>query len=295
MKCFFVMAVSIVMTVSLFAENVLEDKEMGVKREEVTAIVATLNPNIVKKLGQDQEYRNNILLRFLMNKKMAAELDEISKDFEDEEKWTIKIALQSTKSRMYMKHFLKNIDYPDFEPLAKERYIANPKKYAGVDERRVAAQILIKCTYKECESSSKDLINKVEKELELGASFEDMVELYSQDELTNKDKGVINLPISKDDATIDLGFRKQLYTLKKVGDESKVFKTKYGYHIIKLVKVEKAHIKAYSEVKERIEKQLKELFRELSIKSLNKRFIKVKEVKFDTKAWDKAFEKASGK
>jgi peptidyl-prolyl cis-trans isomerase SurA len=97
------------------------------------------------------------------------------------------------------------------------------------------AQILIQTTKSKGEEgliAAKKRADSVEVMLKNGASFDEMVEKYSDDSYTNKDKGVMK-PFGA--GKMVQPFENAAFALKKPGDISEPVKTDYGYHIIKLL------------------------------------------------------------
>jgi len=291
MRCFLLLLLLFLTPTIYSAEVVLGDSELGIQKEELIVIVNSLPVGLIKKLKKDKVYRNDLLLKVLMNKKIARELDRQSADFDDAESWELKIAVETAKREMYFRRFIRNIEYPDFTAFAEEQYHTYLDKYARVDEVRFASQILIKCSSNTCDSDSKGLIHKIEKELEEGVGFDELAKKYSQDEFTKDKGGVIRLGISEKDPSKDIDFRKQLFKLKNVGDVSAGFKSRFGYHIIKLEKIEASYVKKFSEVKQGMIDIFKDLYKRLSLRSLNQKFVDVNLVKFNGKEIDSIFEK----
>lgn len=81
-------------------------------------------------------------------------------------------------------------------------------------------------------AEQKQVIDSVYNKLQSGASFDDMVTQYSQDEGSKPNKGTMNWMASN--SRFPEEFKAVAFDLKK-DETSKVFSTPYGFHIIKLV------------------------------------------------------------
>lgn len=81
-------------------------------------------------------------------------------------------------------------------------------------------------------ADQKKVIDSVYAKLQSGASFDDMVSQYSQDEGSKPNKGVMNWMASN--SRFPEEFKAAAFGLKK-DETSNVFSTPYGFHIIKLV------------------------------------------------------------
>ncbi|HHH53867.1 MAG TPA: peptidyl-prolyl cis-trans isomerase, partial [Bacteroidetes bacterium] len=82
------------------------------------------------------------------------------------------------------------------------------------------------------EAKAKDKINKIYNELKNGASFSDLAKKYSNDKYSKNDGGNLGWVT----AMLPNGFyefENQIYSLKK-GEFSQPFRSKFGYHIVKL-------------------------------------------------------------
>ncbi len=98
------------------------------------------------------------------------------------------------------------------------------------------AQILLttpKSKGREGEEIALNKIKTIQEELKKGASFEALVEQYSEDNFTNKRDGLLE-PFGVGKMTAE--FEKAAFNLKNEGDISEPVKTEYGYHILKLIK-----------------------------------------------------------
>jgi len=97
------------------------------------------------------------------------------------------------------------------------------------------AQILIQTSKSKGEAglmAARKRADSVETMLKNGVPFEELVEKYSDDQYSNKDKGVMK-PFGT--GKMVLAFEDAAFALKKPGDISAPVKTDYGYHIIKLI------------------------------------------------------------
>lgn len=96
-------------------------------------------------------------------------------------------------------------------------------------------------------------IQKIYKKLEAGEDFHDLAKQYSQDRSTAKNGGYLS-PFSLGDINSNI-FESKVYEIENEGDYTKPFQTKFGWHIVKLIKTEP--IKDYDELKADIKQQLK--------------------------------------
>lgn len=98
----------------------------------------------------------------------------------------------------------------------------------------------------------KEKIEQAYNELKKGASFEDVVKNYTND-TGSKDKGG-TLPRFGSGRMLP-AFEKASFELKEEGAYSKPFQTRFGWHIVKLIK--KYPVKSYEEMKTEIENRVR--------------------------------------
>ncbi len=97
------------------------------------------------------------------------------------------------------------------------------------------AQILIQVSKSKGDeglAAARKRADSVIAQLKAGASFDEMVTKYSDDQFTNRDNGVMK-PFGT--GKMVLPFENAAFALKKVGEISEPVKTDYGFHIIKLL------------------------------------------------------------
>jgi peptidyl-prolyl cis-trans isomerase SurA len=115
------------------------------------------------------------------------------------------------------------------------------------------AQILIRSKERGQEvADAKERIDSVYLKLQRGASFEDMVALYSEDSNTKSkggDLGVFSI------STYEKAFEDAAYALKRDGEISKPIETSIGWHILK--RIEKPAKPDYEKVRRRLQAEIK--------------------------------------
>jgi parvulin-like peptidyl-prolyl isomerase len=177
----------------------------------------------------------------------------------DSELFQAKLRRQREKL-LYMER-LKEIDakpLPDFSEAAKEKYQGDPEAFT-LPERFEAKHILISTTDRLPKHHPKEealaLIKKVKAELDNGErTFEDLVDLYSEDAVTRKNNG--SLGLFKRGSMVK-PFDEAVAALKKPGEVSDIVETQFGYHLIKLLKRYPPQKLTYDQVKEKIVEKMK--------------------------------------
>ncbi|WP_127846429.1 peptidylprolyl isomerase [Psychroflexus aestuariivivens] len=102
-------------------------------------------------------------------------------------------------------------------------------------------------------SDPKSLIDKIYKKLESGEDFHELAKQYSHDTNTGKTGGYI--PAFKVGGLNSKTFENKAFALQNPGDYTEPFKTKFGWHIAKLIEVKP--LEPLAEVEREIRRQLK--------------------------------------
>lgn len=161
---------------------------------------------------------------------------------------------------------------PDLDGLAKERYEVNKASYVIPEAIRVA-HILLTVNAENPESSDEVVRVKAEKlltELREGGDFGELAKKNSEDSGSSRSKG--ELPSWVEKGKLVPPFEEAAYALKP-GEMSGLVRTRFGYHIIKLLEKREARQQTFEEVKEPI------------LTALRNEFLSGKRVE-----WSKAFQ-----
>lgn len=149
----------------------------------------------------------------------------------------------------------------DLQPLVKytdadlEKYFNLHSEIYTVPEKRIVAHILV--TGDDAEKK----INDIDAKLKAGADFATLAKEYSEDP-SSKDNGGVLPAFSL--GNMDASFEKAAFALANVNDVSAPVNSQFGWHLIKLVKVEPSYHKEFANVKaDVIDRYTKEMSGEL--------------------------------
>ena len=140
---------------------------------------------------------------------------------------------------------------PDLEGLAKERYKVNKATYVVPEGIRVA-HILFRVNDENPQSSDQVVRAKAEKilaELRKGADFGELARAHSEDHDSARSGG--ELPGWANKGSLVPPFEEAAYALKP-GEVNGLVRSRFGYHIIKLLEKREARQLSFDEVKEPI-------------------------------------------
>jgi len=134
-----------------------------------------------------------------------------------------------------------------------EARYAEKLKTLESNEQRHAAHILIKITDQVKESDALAKIQEIEKKVKAGEDFGALAKQFSQDEGSAANNGDLGF-VGKGAFVPE--FEKTMYALKE-NEVSAPVKTQFGYHIIKLLGVQKAPIPTMAEIRPELETEAK--------------------------------------
>ncbi|MBW8458677.1 MAG: peptidylprolyl isomerase [Thiobacillus sp.] len=169
---------------------------------------------------------------------------------------------------------------PDLDGLAKERYEVNKASYVIPEAIRVA-HILLTVNVENPESSDEVVRAKAERllaELRDGADFGELAQKHSEDRGSSRSKG--ELPGWSEKGKLVPPFEEAAYALKP-GEVSGLVRTRFGYHIIKLLEKREARQQTFEEVKESIVSALRNEFLGSKRAEWNKAFLGNKPIVLD--------------
>ncbi len=140
-----------------------------------------------------------------------------------------------TESRLAsarMERFVRDLKIPNLEALAKETYLAHPDQYV-IHGQIDVQQILLVPGPNKLEGDAYVRAEEVEKLLAgHPEQFDELVAQYSDDTGKNEKQGLVQDVAKQYDGVLFEAAR----AIKQVGDISPIVQTKYGSHILKLVR-----------------------------------------------------------
>jgi peptidyl-prolyl cis-trans isomerase C len=195
----------------------------------------------------------NMILQLLSQKQLAEEARKANLDKTPAVQSQITLATDEVLSRARMQNIKAGLKLPDFEERAKEEYIGHKDLYVTPGDLTV--QHILISTKSRDDAAAKALAETVAKEAKAHPDqFDALVDKYSEDDSKTTNKGVMK-GVAK--ASYVASFVDASKALKKPGDISAPVKTKYGYHIIKLVSSTPDKQQTFAQVHDSIVERLK--------------------------------------
>ena len=195
----------------------------------------------------------NLILQLLSQKQLAVEARKANLDQTPAVRSQIDMATDEVLSRVRMENLKAGVKVPDFEARAKEEYVGHKDVYVVPGDLTV--QHILISTKSRDDKDAKALAETVANEAKAHPDqFDALVDKYSEDESKASNKGVMK-GVSK--TGFVASFVDASKALKKPGDISAPVKTKYGYHVIRLVSRTPDQQQTFAQVHDRIVERLK--------------------------------------
>ncbi|MEH6518544.1 MAG: peptidylprolyl isomerase [Halioglobus sp.] len=277
---------------TLAQEYIVEDQGFGFTREEVKQMITHWTPQMQAAAADDVGDRLELLNISLAAKKLAAEAEAFTEEDDAAIYWAQQFRIRNTNRNFVVNNYMRDIEMPDFTELAKERYQTEKDKYAPIPEQRLTSHILFECAPPECNRREfKPGLEKYLTELNAGASFETMVEKYSDDPGSKKIGGKFDTWMSKGKfSNVAPHYHNATFKIEAIGDYSPITESKFGFHIIRLDEIKPKSYRSYEEVRDDIYIDLAKEYRSLAAKDFDARYRISEEARMNGPVLDELFE-----
>lgn len=174
----------------------------------------------------------SLISNLLVQRQLAEEAQKAGLGKDPSVQAQIKIATEEILGNARVAQLREDVKLPDFDQLAREQYLGHKEKYVKPGQLDVE-QILISIE-KHTDADAKALAEDVREQAAAHSDqFEALVEKYSDDPSKAQNHGLITDAGSK---RYVAQFAAAAMALKLPGEISPVVKTKFGYHVLKLIK-----------------------------------------------------------
>ena len=195
----------------------------------------------------------NLVSNLLVTRQLAAEAEKEGLEKDPAVQAQIRIATEEILSKARMEEMRASLKLPDFNKLAKEEYIGHKEKYV-IPGKLDVKHVLI-AVDKHSDEEAKTLADDVHKQAVANpADFDALVEKYSEDASKAANHGLMPDVNPKRYAG---PFAAAAAALKVPGEISPVVRTKFGYHVLKLVARTSDTPQTFDQVKAQIVDQLR--------------------------------------
>ncbi len=223
---------------------VVRQGEVAVRLEDVDARVARI-PREDRGTVMDSPRRiEEIVRQLLRNRALAARARAAGLDQDPAFRREAELMAEEALARRYLEHVEQNTPRPDFEQAARERYLADPA-VGNIPETREVSHILIG-TQGRSEAEALAKARRLRGELIANPErFEELAASESDDPSAKENRG--RLGELRPDFVEE--FKEGARRLSRVGEISEPVRSNFGYHLIRLDRLEPARRQSFEEVK----------------------------------------------
>jgi peptidyl-prolyl cis-trans isomerase C len=226
----------------------------SVSVSDVDAFLARVPAGDRAGLMDSPDRTEQLLTNLLRSKQLAKQARELKLDQSAPVQRQIMIADDEVLARVRLDEYAKTIKVPDVSELAHEEYLAHKADY--VIPESVEVQHLLITTRERGDEAAKALAEKMRQQaLANPAGFEDLVMQYSEDASKGGNKGLVK---NATGTGYVVEFKAAAKALHAKGEISPVVKTRFGYHILKLIDSTPAQDIPFDKVKDKLVAQLRQ-------------------------------------
>ena len=233
---------------------------VAVTMAEIDAKIMELPADVRPSYLDSPERLQNFVSNLLLEKQTAQLSEQYNIKANPYFETRLKQAVTGLESREVRAAVLANIraNIPDMNALAKENYLANAARY-GQPEQLTLRHVLIKVEGRTEEDAIK-LAEQARSEMiqEREGNDDAIVAKYTEEFIgAEKSDGYLR---NVREGTMVPSFQEAAFALKNSGDVSAIVKTRYGYHVIRLIERKPKQVPEFESVRDRIVKELTESY-----------------------------------
>ena len=232
-----------------------------ISASELSYVFRFAPANVKRQVEAEGEARLELFATTLASKRMMANLMAMTPETDGDLYYRFQFALIAAARQFDQERFQKQLDIPDLEPLAEERYRVSMRDIALVPESRLVSHILLMCR-DECDKEAvKGDLAAIRQRILEGEDFSELAEELSEDPLSAENGGTLKTEIQRDNARIDETFREAVFTLSEADDVSDIVETQFGFHLIRLDSITPEYIRPFSEVEVALKAEIERRYR----------------------------------
>ena len=245
------------------ADTVVRDGQLTLSTGEVGFALARSPRQVRESALSNDASRYEFLVNLLVSKKILAQLEALEASEDPAVYYEFLFSQLEAARELDRVLFQNQLELPDFEALALERYKISKNDIASVPEIREASHILLLCT-EDCDAEDETVadLTSIRQRILQGESFSDLAIEFSQDPGSKTRGGRLSQGIASDAEGVDQSVRDALFTMSQVGDISNIVRSRFGFHILKLESVTPARERSFEEVAFGLKKEIEKRFRQ---------------------------------
>ena len=195
----------------------------------------------------------SLISSLLVQRQLAAEAEKAGLAKDPSVQKQLELAKDEVLSKARMDQFRADLKLPDFEKLAREEYIGHKEKY--VKRGKLDVKHVLISTEHRSDEEAKTLADDVHKQAVAHPDqFDALVDKYSEDPSKAQNHGLMTDASSKRYVS---QFSDAASALKMPGEISPVTKTRFGYHVLKLIARTSDAPETFDQVKAQIVEDLR--------------------------------------
>ena len=237
------------------AEPLVTWQDKSLTEEDYRAALHTIPEKYRQEFQSSMARITNVLESLLVHRTLAAQARELGLDKDPVVKQEMALAVERVLSQRRQEEFERTLKRPDFLPAAAERYKLKPEEFRLPEQVHVQ-HVLIGMKDRSEEEALKRAEEVRQKAL-AGEDFKALAKEYSDDPSVKTNEGDLE-PVGR--GKLVKPFEDAAFALEKAGELSVPVKTKFGYHIIRLVEKLPSRLIPFEEVKERLMKEAEAKF-----------------------------------
>ena len=269
------------------AQPLVRDDGYTLSLAEVGLALSRAPAQVRSSVLSDPASRYEFFVNLLASKKIMALLDRLEPDAASTTYLEYLFTRLEMAREFDRKLFQKNLELPNFEALALERYKVSKDEIASVPEIREASHILLLCL-EACENEEETIetLSALRERILQGESFAELAIEFSEDPGSKTRGGRLSRGIESDATQVDQSVRDALFALQEEGDITEVVRSRFGFHIIKLESVEPARLRSFDEVRESLIAEVEKRYREDAYRQHLLSFAPEDTIEIDIEAFD---------
>ena len=270
------------------AQILIEDDGTTLSKGELEFVQRKLPASLRRAAREDSAARYEAIANLLASKKIYKTLQNLT-EADGEAFYAFQYALLGAARSYDKTRFQAELELPDFNAVALERYRVSKDVVASVPEMRTSSHILLLCREGCDEEGLLAAINEIKTRLDAGEEFADLAEEASEDPGSKAKGGRLSAAIASDANNIDPAYRDALFALEGVGSISDPVKSQFGYHLIRLEGIEEARIRGFDEVKDALVAEVEKRYREDAYQAHFLQFAPTSDIDVSTEELDTIF------
>jgi peptidyl-prolyl cis-trans isomerase C len=262
------------------SEVIASSRDLTLTRERLDRELAVLPPVVLDQIASDPQAALSFVNGLAKLHAFAAEAERTGVAAQPD----VEVAVATARARVLgdalRQHVLANIQEPDFEALARERYQTDKTGYQKPELVRVR-HILLKLPADAPEDAVAEKRAQLEAwaaQVRAGASFRDLARQHSEDEHSADLGG--DLPQFVHGQMVP-AFESAAFALREPGQLSDVVRSPYGLHLIQLIEYQPAGRMSFEEARPFIVSKLRGDYRQSYLDAWEQDLLKNASVQVD--------------